>query len=243
MSIEEHRRRLQGQIDEARARGAAAAADATTDADRVGDLLRTLAREDLEPALRREAIESLHAMSFHSATLAGRRADYVAGLRSAARAADRGLAAAAVERLAYMKDRGAQQMLLDGLQAPDRAVVAPEHALALLSLDPHAGAADVAGRLADGSPSEPVLLAALRVLASDPRATDRFARILTDRQRTIEARLIAATALRRLDAATLRSARAQLLGDPGLLSVAPPEPDPAALQLRAHIDALLAVGP
>lgn len=191
------------------------------------------------PAMRLSAHGLLNAARFHSASFPEWRPRYLDALRSASRAQDAKLRAAAFEALAYMKDKPAQQALIDGLTKPGTAPVAPEHALRLLSVDPHSGVQPMARRLADTPPNEAVQLEALRALASDPDSKQRFATLVTNAGQPTEARMLAATALNGLDPSMLRQAAQRLTPPPGQFGAPPSPPDPATERVMRHVAALL----
>jgi hypothetical protein len=72
-------------------------------------------------------------------------------------------------------------MLIEGLQDPAKAMLPPEKALQLLSYDVHAGAFDVARRIADKPPNELARREAMRVLAADGGSADMFEKVLRNK--------------------------------------------------------------
>jgi hypothetical protein len=191
------------------------------------------------PAMRLSAHGLLNAARFHAAAFPEWRPRYLDALRAASRAKDAKLRAAAFEALAYMKDKPAQQALIDGLTKPAKAPVAPEHALRLLSVDPHSGVQPVARRLADAPPNPAVQLEALRALASDPDSKQRFATLVTNAKQPTEARVLAATALNGLDPALLQQAAQNLAVRLGPIPAAGAPGDSADDRVLKHLAALL----
>ncbi|WP_339382396.1 hypothetical protein [Nostoc flagelliforme] len=88
--------------------------------------------------------------------------------------------------------------MIRGLEDSEQALVSPADALNLLSEDPHADVRDLARQIVDQPPDERTLEAAIRHLAGDPSSVDRLRALVSDRQKTITARKLAAAALNAL---------------------------------------------
>lgn len=199
------------------------------------EALRCLGDETESASLRSAALQLLKVAAFHSPTFKDWRPAYLEALRSASRSDHETLRQAAFEVLAVMKDRESQTALLEGLQDPGTARVAPEHALRLLALDPHSGIRDVARAHADAPASDASRFEALRALAGDSDSVDRFRKLVTDGAETAAVRKLAATALSSLDRPGLRAAHAEIEAAPRPESLAPAGEDP----VDRHIAALL----
>ena len=103
--------------------------------------------------------------------------------------------------LSTLKDRQTQELLLEGLRKPKKALVPADDALRMLSSDIHADVLDVARRLATDQQSrknKPVFLQALRILGSDPASVGRLEKVLANNAHSTDARRLAATALSHL---------------------------------------------
>ena len=221
MSIEDYRRQLKEEVERARtaerplaAKRAGVATEAFESEESLEtahvEPLRRLADQQEEPSVRLQALDQLKVLSFSSPTFPDWRPDFVDALRTAAQ--EPALRAAALEVLTQDRDRPTVELLLAGLQNPAEAIVEPDQALRLLANDPHAGAVDVAQRIADDPPSEEARREALTLLAADPASVDRFRSLLADPAESTPVRKLAATALSQLAPADLQSEAAAVSG-------------------------------
>ena len=194
----------------------------------VREALAALADATESAEVRHVALGHLKVAAFASPTHSEWRPDYIEALRGACRAADQGLRNAAFEVLAAMGDKEAQDLLIKGLEDPVSALVPPEHALGLLSNDPHTRARDVARKIVAGETRGVVRTQALRLLAADPHSIDTFRALVNDGTELVDARRIAASALANLAPEQLEAAAAEPLV--GLEASA--KPDSASVHLR-----------
>ena len=172
--------------------------------------LQRLADPKELPIVRLAALRLLHHKQIFSSVAAEWRPAYLDALRTALD--EPKLRSAALEILSGLKDRKTQELLLEGIRQPKRALVPADQALRLLSSDIHADVLDVARSLANDQQSrknKPVFLQALRILASDPASVGRLEEVLANDSQSIDARRLAATALNHLSPGSLnpRTAR------------------------------------
>jgi len=171
---------------------------AVSDRETFDQVVATL-RDAAQPAtLRRAALSTLQTATFDPSAFAPYRTSYMKTLRALRKDEDLDLRREAIGILAGEHDGDTQAMLVDGLENPDNAVLPPEHALQMLSYDPHSGAYDVARRIAAKAPSHQARREALRVLAADPKSATMFEKILRDKDETSQIRQLAACALQHL---------------------------------------------
>jgi hypothetical protein len=166
--------------------------------------LERLADPKESPVVRLAALKLLQQNRIFSSVAAEWRPAFLEALRSA-RDAPR-LRLAALEVLSALKDRQTQELLLEGIRKPKRALVPVEHALRLLSSDIHADVLDVARRLATDQQSrknKPAFLQAIRILGSDPASVGRLEKVLANDAQSVDARRLAATGLSHLSPESL----------------------------------------
>lgn len=153
-------------------------------------------RDTKEPIkVRLAALQSLQAASFSVIEFEPYREDYVATLREVVDDKNADLRRRALGILARHKDAYGQKRLLEGLHDPDKALVAPEKALQLLSYDVHAGAYPIARDIVKEPPSPEAKRAALRLLSADASSAPMFEQLLRDKGEDREIRQISAAAL------------------------------------------------
>jgi hypothetical protein len=163
------------------------------------DLALALVRDTSEPAkLRWAALTELRASTFRGPVFAARRAEFLDTLRGLVDDPDPALRDQALEILAQEKDDYAQRRLLEGLQQPARALVAPERAIQFLGYDVHAEHYPILRELVRQPPNPLARLESIRVLGSDPNAKDLLTEILTNRQEDPEVRTASAASLQAL---------------------------------------------
>jgi hypothetical protein len=171
--------------------------------------------DDNEPAeVRLAALEALQTASFSVLAFAPVRGEYLATLRKVATDPNQELRESTLGVLAQNKDGFAQQKLLEGLQDPDKALVAPERALQLLSFDPHAEAYDAARKVASEPPSENARQEALRLLAADAKSAPMFEKLLLDKSEKREVRQLSAAVLHGIAPKRFQKRARELLFDP-----------------------------
>ncbi|AUB42579.1 hypothetical protein COO91_08721 [Nostoc flagelliforme CCNUN1] len=146
--------------------------------------------------VRLAALRLLELLAISSPTFPEWRPAYLESLRIAIETSE--LRLSAFSALISQGDRRAQELLIRGLEDSEQALVSPADALNLLSEDPHADVRDLARQIVDQPPDERTLEAAIRHLAGDPSSVDRLRALVSDRQKTITARKLAAAALNAL---------------------------------------------
>jgi HEAT repeat protein len=178
-------------------------------AERIIDIPLTVA--DLQPLLatlrdmnqpvenRLEALQAIQAASFAVPDFDSIRPDYIAALRQAAEDHNHELRQRALGILAREHDGFAQEVLLEGLRDPTKALVAPDKALQLLSYDPHAGVYPIAREMVKTSSDESTRREALRILAGDPSSAPVLEEVLSDKNEPSELRRMSAYALHALN--------------------------------------------
>lgn len=220
MSIKDYRRQLEKKVAQARALAESESVPesmGTTDpeaspesrAAALGRLVRAedprtahvaplerLANPNEAPSVRLAALGILKQLAISSPTFAEWRPTFLEALRRALSEPE--LRTAALEVLTQERDRSTQEKLLAGLREPDQALVPPDHALRLLSSDPHADVRGVAREIADAPPDEATLVEAMKALASDPGSVEGFKSLLEDSSQSLPVRTLAATALNNL---------------------------------------------
>ncbi|HEX6046655.1 MAG TPA: hypothetical protein VFZ22_19345, partial [Pyrinomonadaceae bacterium] len=153
-------------------------------------------RNPKEPIkVRLAALQSLQAASFSVIQFEACREDYLAALREVVDDKNAELRQRALGILARQKDGYSQKRLLEGLKEPDKALVAPEKALQLLSYDVHAEAYPVARDIVSEPPSPEAKREALRLLSADASSAPMFEKLLRDKNEDREIRQISAAAL------------------------------------------------
>jgi hypothetical protein len=177
------------------------------------DTLQTLRDQNRPLRVRLAALQALQAASFSTIAFEPCRSDYIATLRAVADDPDPELRQRVLGILTREKDGFAQKKLLEGLQDPGKALVAPEKALQLLSSDVHAEAYPIARDMARNAPNPDARREALRLLAADATAAPIFEAILRDKNELREIRQIAASVLQALRPEKLRAHAREMLVD------------------------------
>jgi hypothetical protein len=174
-------------------RGALAQGDLSK---KVPQWLATLRDPALPVAARLAALKAISAARFLGGPFAPYRVDFLSALRQIAQPGiDRALCESALAILAVEKDPDTQQRLRSGLQAPQSALVSAATALQLLSYDDHANLADLALDIFHKAVDLATKEAALRVLATDAKSQDLFAKLLQDKSQPRSLRALSATGL------------------------------------------------
>jgi len=159
-------------------------------------LLATLGNEKEPTVVRLAALKALGAATFLGENFAPYHADYLNTLRQIARpGTDPQLCEAALGVLAAEKDPDTQKLLQRGLEDAKFALVPPAKALQLLSYDDHANISELALSLFNQTDDLGVKEAALRVLATDAKSQDLFAKLLEDKSQPVSLRTLSATGL------------------------------------------------
>ena len=196
----------------------AAMAEATSavcsDDGSLQSMLNVLRDPDEHVKVRLAALASLQAASFSVIAFAPCRSDYIATLRSVAVDTDPEVRRRALSILAGEKDGFAQRKLIEGLEAPAKALVAPEKALQLLAQDVHADAYRIARKYVEQPPGEIARREALRLLAADAASKPVFEKILRDKTESPDLRRMSASALNVLAPDSLQKHARAIVMDP-----------------------------
>jgi HEAT repeat protein len=163
--------------------------------DLIDIVLGLVSDESEPPLLRRATLRLLQQSSFRTILFQPKRAEYLAVLRKIIDDQDAQLRLPAIEILAVAKDEYLQRRLIEGLQDPALALVPPEKALEFLSYDVHAEYYPILREIIENPPSLEAKREAVRLLSSDPTATDVLVHLLRDKGEDEEVRKISAAAL------------------------------------------------
>jgi hypothetical protein len=185
----------------------------SSDDENLPKVLHILGDENEPAEVRLAALQALQAASFRVVTFAPVRGEYMATLRKVATDDNVELRESALGILARRKDGFAQKKLLEGLQDPEKALLAPERALQLLSYDAHADAYEAARKIIDDPPSEDSKREALRLLAADAKSAPMFEKLLLDKSEAREIRQLSASALHAINPEKLQKHARALLFD------------------------------
>lgn len=145
--------------------------------------------------VRLAALQSLQAASFSVIEFEPYREDYLATLRELVDDPDEELRQRVLGILARENDGYTQKRLLEGLEDPSKALVAPEKALQLLSYDVHAEAYSAAREIVKEPPNPEAKREALKLLAADANSAPLFQKLMRDKDEDREVRQISAAAL------------------------------------------------
>ncbi len=151
------------------------------------------------PVVRLAAIKLLQHKQIFSSVAADWRPAFVEALRAAVR--EPKLRAAALQVLSLYKDRPTQELLLQGIREPKRALVPLHDALRLLSNDIHADVIDVAKRLTSLKQmrkNKAAFMQAVRIVGADPGSIATLQAVLANAAYGVDARRLAATAISHL---------------------------------------------
>jgi hypothetical protein len=157
--------------------------------------LDVLRDRDQPIKVRLAALQSLQAASFSVIEFEPHRENFLATLRELVDDPDPELRQRVLGILARENDGYTQKRLLEGLQDPSKALVAPEKALQLLSYDVHAEAYPVAREIVNQPPNPEAKREALRLLAADTNSAPIFEKLMRDKDEDREIRQISAVAL------------------------------------------------
>jgi len=154
---------------------------------------------------RMQALRTLQSASFGDEEFDAVRADYVAALRELTGDKEIMLRQRALGLLARSQDSYAENVLMAGLQAPDKAVVPATDALNYLSYNLHSGVQSLARSIFDTSKDQDVRQQALRLMSNDPQALKTIQNTLADKKESVEIRQTSAEALHALDPKALQN--------------------------------------
>lgn len=180
--------------------------------EQVADLLAILRNREESLTVRMAALEALAAFDFLGPRFAPFRADYKHGLRDVATDPRPELRDRALELLAIDRDPYAQELLVQGLERPQDALVPDAKAIQLLGYDDHAEVVPLVRRVykrAKGAAREE----ALRVLATDPQSERLFVRLLRDKSETRSIRRLSVSGLQSLNPEAFERTARQIIAD------------------------------
>jgi hypothetical protein len=201
MDVAKYRERYEAELAKAAKsmeESAAAPLEAQNLEQQVEALLTTLRDPAAAVADRTAALEELAALDFLGPRFAPFRAAYKEALREVATDQPRELRVRALEPLAIDRDGYAQELLVQGLREPKKALVPEAKAIQLLGYDDHADVVPLAREVFERG-SGPAREEALRVLATDPESEQLFDRLLKDKSEKRRIRQLSASGLQSLN--------------------------------------------
>lgn len=157
-----------------------------------------VADASVAPALRNAALSAIQAAAFNTQAFEAFRTAFLSGLRKLRTDDDPEIRSRALGLLARENDPSTQEVLLEGLSEPDKALLPPEKALQLLGYNLHAGAYEAARKIADAPPNPLARREALRILATTSESTGYFEQMLRDKSEPTPIRQLAAQSLNQL---------------------------------------------
>lgn len=163
--------------------------------------------------VRLAALQTMQSESFSAPNFDACRPDYLAALRAVSADPDPEIRQRVLGILAREHDGYAQQVLVDGLREPEKALLPPEKALQLLSYDIHSEAYPVAREIVRNPPSAIAKREALRMLAADAASTPLFEEMLRSKEEAPEIRQLSASALNTLAPAKLQEHAREMVVD------------------------------
>ncbi len=233
MKPEEYRKQVEKEVEEARAQMKArtrskprandpesrkAAIEAMgpeiiDDDDVFEKMMADVADTSVPATVRGAIVNTMHARSFASPKTAERRPEWLAGLRGLLADKDASLRERAAGLLMNEKDTHAQDVLLQGLRDPQKAIVPAERALELLGNDIHADVFVHARSVLQNPPNEAARLEAIRVLAAEPESVPLLESLLRDRKENPEVRRLAIAGLSATAPLALRKHASAIIHD------------------------------
>lgn len=211
MDVAKYRKRYEAQLAKAAPSAEAPLGEQNLE-EQVADLLATLQNRDEPVASRTAALEALAALDFLGPRFAPFRARYKEALRDVATDQPRELRAQALELLAIDRDPYAQELLVQGLQESEKALVPEAKAIQLLGYDDHAEVVPLVREVyerATGAAREE----ALRVLATDPESEQLFTRLLKDKSEKRSIRQLSASGLQSLNPEAFNETAHKIVAD------------------------------
>jgi HEAT repeat protein len=214
MNVKDYRQQIETQLGADRSPVDANFAPAATPPQQSwADAIRQLADPKLAPDVRTNAAQFLQAGTFLGAQFAPFRADYLAALRTAATDTDPDLCRSALDMLVNFNDEFARQKLADGLRGIGEALVPQAAALGMLARNDHNSATAIARDLLMGGADIATRAQAVRVLGSDPAATELLAEIMKNKSEFQEVRRASAVALKGLNPQAFQAGAIDILRD------------------------------
>jgi hypothetical protein len=201
MDVAKYRERYEAELAKAATsmeESAAAPLEAQNLEQQVEALLATLRDPAAAVADRTAALEELAALDFLGPRFGPFRAAYNEALREVATDQPRELRVRALETLAIDRDGYAQELLVQGLREPKKALVPEAKAIQLLGYDDHAQVVPLAREVFERG-TGPAREEALRVLATDPESEQLFDRLLKDKSEKRRIRQLSASGLQSLN--------------------------------------------
>ncbi len=161
----------------------------------VEQILLWLGNPETPPELRRACLEHASSLSFSSLGMGPFRDRIMATMRGLTRDADATYREAAFSALCAAGDGASQKLLLEGLENPERALVPPERAVAILALDLHGDFYPTLNRIMLQPPNQATRVACIRVLGGYAPARETIVGYLQDPESAEDVRLAAVAAL------------------------------------------------
>lgn len=172
--------------------------DVLVDKDTFTGVLDVLGNPQNPPELRYTALSLLQAAAFDTQAFAEYRTIYINRLRRLRMDPDPEVRARVLGLLSREKDPTTQQMLMEGLADSEKALLPPEKALQLIAYDMHAGAYEVAQKIAKDPPNALARREALRILATSSEYVLYFEQMLRNKAEPAPMRQLAAQSLNQL---------------------------------------------
>jgi HEAT repeat protein len=214
MNVKDYRKQVEAQLGAAGSPGDASFASTAASPEQYwADAIRQLADPTLAPEVRKDVAQVLQAGTFLGAQFAPYHADYLAALRTAATDADADLRRSALDMLVNFNDEFARQKLADGLRGIGEALVPQAAALGMLARNDHNSATAIARDLLTGGADVATRAQAVRVLGSDPAATELLAEIMKNKSEFQEVRRASAVALKGLNPQAFQAGAIDILRD------------------------------
>lgn len=172
--------------------------DVCEDADKLQSVLNIIKDASAALAVRMAALQTMLAAGFSSPNFTACRPDFLAALRAVVSDPNYDIRQRVLGILAREHDGYAQQVLLEGLRDPAKALLPPEKALQLLSYDIHSDAYPLAREIVQNPPNATAKREALRLLAADAASAPVFEKILRNKKEPVDIRQLSAAALQTL---------------------------------------------
>jgi hypothetical protein len=179
----------------------------------IKDLIALLADAAEPVQIRRAALQSLSAISFSSPALNAQMPAYRQALRQLVDSRDAEMVPVALEKLASYKDEGAQQLLLDGLKEPAKALIPEVKAIQLLGLDVRSEHFPVIRDILLASQNPTVKREAVIALSADPGSQDAIRSTLLDKNADNQVRMVSMSALNSFDAKGFQPTLKSMIAD------------------------------
>jgi hypothetical protein len=172
--------------------------DFCEDTEKLQGVLNTIKDTTAPLPVRMTALQTMLSASFSAPNFNACRPDFLATLRSVAADKNIEIRERVLGILSREHDGYAQQVLMQGLQDPAKALLPPEKALQLLSYDIHADAYPLARKIVQNPPNEAAKREALRLLAADAASAPMFEKLLKNKKEAVDVRQLSAAALNSL---------------------------------------------